>query len=199
VLAIVREAGWPIWLLIATSVLAMTLIIERLLILRRSRILPSGLLEDVLALLQKPRTNPDVITRLDRNSPLGRVLATGLRNRHRARASMKEAIEETGQSVAHHLGRNVGTIGTIAAVAPLMGLFGTVIGMISIFGSYAPGGNDPAQLAKGISIALYNTGFGIFIAIPAMIFYRYFRARIDDFLHDLEQAAARLVDAVHVD
>jgi len=168
VLAIVREAGWPIWLLIATSVLAMTLIIERLLILRRSRILPPGLLEDVLVLLQRPRTSPDVVTKLDRNSPLGRVLATGLRNRHRARAAMKEAIEETGQSVAHHLGRNVGTIGTIAAVAPLMGLFG-------------------------------NTGFGIFIAIPAMIFYRYFRARIDDFLHDLEQAASRLVDAVHVD
>ena len=91
----------------------------------------------------------------------------------------------------------MGAIGTIAAVAPLMGLFGTVVGMIEIFGAYSPVGNDPSTLAKGISVALYNTGFGIFIAIPAMVFYRYLRTRIEDYLHDLEQAAIRLVDTLH--
>lgn len=196
-LAIVRDAGWPIWPLIATSFLALTLIVERLLTLRRARILPPNVLDDVLGLVQKQRITPEIIDRLEKSSPLGRVLATGLRNRGRSREAMQQALEDTGFSVAHALGRYVGAIGTIASVAPLMGLFGTVVGMIEIFGAYSPVGNDPSQLARGISIALYNTGFGIFIAIPAMIFYRYLRSRINDYLHDLEQAATRLVDTVH--
>jgi biopolymer transport protein ExbB len=196
-LAIVREAGWPIWPLIATSFLALTLIVERLLTLRRVRILPPRVLDEVVGLVQKHRITPEIVEKLEKSSPLGRILASGLRNRGRSREAMQQALEDTGHSVAHSLGRYVGAIGTIASVAPLMGLFGTVIGMIEIFGAYSPVGNDPSQLAKGISIALYNTGFGIFIAIPAMIFYRYLRARIDDYLHDLEQAAARLVDTIH--
>ncbi|VCU71312.1 Biopolymer transport protein ExbB [Pigmentiphaga humi] len=197
--AIVREAGWPIWLLIATSFVALTLIVERLLALRPRRIAPPRLLEDVLALVQKRRITPEVVDKLEAHSPLGRVLAAGLRNRHRSHAALKDALEQAGASVAHGLGRYVGAIGTIAAIAPLMGLFGTVIGMIEIFGAYAPAGSDPAQLAHGISIALYNTGLGIFIAIPAMIFYRYFRARINDSLHDLEHAAVRLVDELQAE
>jgi len=196
-LAIVREAGWPIWPLIASSFIALTLIVERLLALRKRRIAPPRLLEDVLVLVQKRRVTPDIIARLEADSPLGRVLAAGLRNMHRSRPALKDALEQAGENVAHSLGRYVGAIGTIAAVAPLMGLFGTVVGMIEIFGSYSPAGSDPAQLAHGISIALYNTGLGIFIAIPAMIFYRYFRARINDSLHELERAAARLMDALH--
>ncbi|WP_420226146.1 MotA/TolQ/ExbB proton channel family protein [Pigmentiphaga litoralis] len=196
-LAIIRDAGWPIWPLIATSFLALTLIVERLLALRRTRVFPPAVLDDVLGLVQKKRITPDIIDKLDASSPLGRVLATGLRHRHRSRSATQEALEATGHSVAHDLGRHVGAIGTIAAVAPLMGLFGTVVGMIEIFGAYSPVGNDPSTLAKGISVALYNTGFGIFIAIPAMIFYRYLRTRIEDYLHDLEQAAIRLVDTLH--
>lgn len=198
-LAIVREAGWPIWPLIATSFIALTLIVERLLALRRNRIAPPRLLEDVLALVQKRRITPEIVNRLEADSPLGRILAAGLRNGHRSRTALKDALEQSGASVAHGLSRYVGAIGTIATVAPLMGLFGTVVGMIEIFGSYAPAGSDPAQLAHGISVALYNTGLGILIAIPAMIFYRYFRARINDSLHDLERAATRLADTLQAE
>ncbi len=198
-LAIVREAGWPIWPLIATSFIALTLIVERLLTLRKTRIIPPRLLEDVLSLMHKRRITPEIVDKLEADSPLGRILAAGLRSRHRSSAAVKETMEQAGQAVAHRLSRYVGAIGTIATIAPLMGLFGTVIGMIEIFGAYAPAGNDPSQLAHGISIALYNTGFGIFIAIPAMIFYRFFRARVNDSLHELEQAASRLADALRGD
>src|SRR5688572_13522724 len=112
---------------------------------------------------------------------------------------MKEAIEEAGRSVAHDLERFLTTLGTIATAAPLLGLFGTVIGMIEIFGSQSPSGANPQQLAHGISIALYNTGFGIFIAIPAMIFYRTFRAKVDSFVIDMEQQDVKFVEIVHGD
>ncbi|GAA4339690.1 MotA/TolQ/ExbB proton channel family protein [Pigmentiphaga soli] len=193
---IVRAAGWPIWPLLATSVVAVALIVERLLALRGSRVAPPRLLDDVLALVQQRRAGAEALERLERSSPLGRLLAAGLRQRGRPRALAREALEQAGQAVAHELSRRVGAIGTIAAIAPLMGLFGTVIGMIDIFGAYSPAADDPARLAHGISVALYNTGFGILIAIPAMIFYRALRARVDDLLLELEQAAARLLDAL---
>jgi biopolymer transport protein ExbB len=139
-----------------------------------------------------------VIERLSRDSPLGTVLAAGLRNLKSSRYVMKEAIEEAGRAVAHDLERFLTTLGTIATAAPLLGLFGTVIGMIEIFGSQSPtGGSNPQQLAHGISIALYNTAFGIAIAIPALIFYRHFRARVDTFVVEMESIAAKLVDIVH--
>jgi len=142
--------------------------------------------------------SPEVIERLSRDSPLGAVLAAGLRNLKSSRYVMKEAIEEAGRGVAHDLERFLTTLGTIATAAPLLGLFGTVIGMIEIFGSQSPtGGTNPQQLAHGISIALYNTAFGIAIAIPALIFYRHFRARVDTFVVEMEQLAAKLVDIVH--
>src|SRR5690606_8791581 len=105
-------------------------------------------------------------------------------------------VEDVGRAVAHDLNRYIPALGTVAVIAPLMGLFGTVVGMIEIFGSYTPGGGDPAQLARGISIALYNTGFGILIAIPAMIAHRYLRGRVDGYLSAMEQAASRVVRAV---
>ncbi|KCV51353.1 MotA/TolQ/ExbB proton channel family protein [Bordetella bronchiseptica] len=191
-LNLLREAGWPIWPLLATSILGLALIVERLLALRRSRILPRGLNEQVLEMLRNQQDTPEALSRLERNSPLGRVLAEVLRQRHLPREELRTAVEDAGRGVAYELGRYVSAIGTIAVVAPLMGLFGTVVGMIEIFGSYAPGASDPAQLARGISIALYNTGFGILIAIPAMIVHRYLRARIDGYLHAMEQSAGRL-------
>lgn len=191
-LAILHAAGWPIWPLLATSVLGLALIVERLLSLRRSLVLPRGLSEQVGDMLRHHQDTPEALARLERNSPLGRVLAEVLRQRHLPRSELRAAVEDTGRAVAHDLGRYVSAIGTIAVVAPLMGLFGTVVGMIEIFGAYAPGASDPAQLAHGISIALYNTGFGILIAIPAMIAHRYLRARIDDYLQAMELAAGRL-------
>lgn len=190
-LSVLRDAGWPIWPLLATSVLCLALILERLFTLRRSQVAPAGLVNQVLDMVRNRQDTPEAIARLERNSPLGRVLAEVLRQRQMPREELRAAVEDVGRAVAHDLSRYVGAIGTIAVVAPLLGLFGTVIGMIDIFGSYSPAGGDPAQLAHGISVALYNTGFGILIAIPAMIFHRYLRARVDGYMHLLENAASR--------
>ncbi|WP_044530139.1 MotA/TolQ/ExbB proton channel family protein, partial [Herbaspirillum sp. B65] len=135
--------------------------------------------------------------KLKQNPPLGQVLAAGLRNVDAPREVMKEAIEEAGQGAAHRLERFLTTLGTIASLAPLMGLFGTVVGMIEIFASQNAAGTNPAQLAHGISIALYNTGFGLAIAMPALVFYRHFRALVDGFVVDMEQQAVKFVDIVH--
>jgi biopolymer transport protein ExbB len=194
---IIKAAGWPIWFLLFTSIVAVALIIERLITLRRSRILPPGLLENVLAVYRRQGVTQEMLTRLSADSPLGQVLAAGLRNVKSSRYVMKEAIEEAGRAVTHELERFLTTLGTIASISPLMGLFGTVVGMIEIFGSQAPTGNNPQALAHGISVALYNTGFGLVIAIPAMIFYRHFRALVDSFVVEMEQQAAKLIDVVH--
>jgi len=126
------------------------------------------------------------------------VLAAGLRNLKSSRYVMKEAIEEAGRAAAHDLERFLTTLGTIATAAPLLGLFGTVIGMIEIFGAQSPAsGTNPQQLAHGISIALYNTAFGIALGIAALVFYRHFRARVDTFVVEMEQLASKLIDIVH--
>jgi len=195
--AIIQAAGWPIWPLLLASVIAVALIIERAVTLRSSKIIPPTLLEQVLAVYQRQGVNGDVLDKLAQDSPLGEVLAAGLRNRKASRYVMKDAVEEAGRSVAHELERFLTTLGTIATASPLLGLFGTVIGMIEIFGSQSPSGTNPQQLAHGISIALYNTAFGIGIAIPALIFYRHFKNKVDGFVVDMEQQAARLIDIVH--
>ena len=195
--AIIQAAGWPIWPLLLASVIAVALIIERAVTLRSSKIIPSTLLEQVLTVYQRQGVNEDVLDKLAQDSPLGEVLAAGLRNRSSSRYVMKEAVEEAGRTVAHELERFLTTLGTIATASPLLGLFGTVIGMIEIFGSQSPTGTNPQQLAHGISIALYNTAFGIGIAIPALIFYRHFRNKVDGFVVDMEQQAAKLIDIVH--
>lgn len=195
-LDIINDAGWPIWPLLATSVLALALIIERALTLRRSKVLPPGLLAEAQSLARRPEIGPEVLQRLEQHSALGQVLAAGLRHRHQPRANVTAALEDTGRLVAHELQRFLGGLGTIAAVAPLMGLFGTVIGMIEIFSAWSPTGSDPVQLARGISIALYNTALGILVAIPAVICQRWYRARVNDYVLAMEQAAQRLLNAL---
>ena len=195
--AIIQAAGWPIWFLLVASIIALTLIIERLLYLRRPRILPPTLLQEVIRVYHNGKINADVLTKLEQNSPLGRVLAAGLRNVDAPRDVMKESIEEAGRGTAHELERFLTTLGTIASLAPLMGLFGTIVGMIEIFGAQNASGTNPAELAHGISVALYNTGFGLAIAMPALIFYRHFRALVDGFIVDMEQQAVKFVDTVH--
>lgn len=194
-LSIIREAGWPIWPLLATSVLGLALIVERLLSLRRSLVAPRGLAEQVMEMQRNGQDSPEALARLERNSPLGRILAEVLRHRSQPRDDQRTAVEDVGRAVAHDLNRYIPALGTVAVIAPLMGLFGTVVGMIEIFGSYTPSGGDPAQLARGISIALYNTAFGILIAIPAMIAHRYLRGRVDTLLNLMEQIAARVARA----
>ena len=195
--AIIQAAGWPIWPLLLASIIAVALIIERMISLRESKIVPPNLLSDVIAVYARQGVNPDVLDKLAKDSPLGEVLAAGLRNEKSPRHVMKEAIEESGRAVAHNLERFLTTLGTIATASPLLGLFGTVVGMIEIFGSQAPTGTNPAQLAHGISIALYNTAAGIAIAIPALIFYRHFKNKVDGFVVLMEQAASKLIDIVH--
>jgi len=199
VFAIIQAAGWPIWPLLFASVIAVALIIERATVLRRVKILPSGVLQSVVAEYRQSGASEALINKVENNSPLGRVLASGIRNAKSSREVMKEAIEESGRGVAHDLERYLTTLGTIATIAPLMGLFGTVIGMIEIFGSPTASGNNPQALAHGISVALYNTGFGLVIAIPSMIAYRHFRALVDGFLVEMEQEAIKLVEMIHGD
>lgn len=194
---IVKAAGWPIWPLLLASIISVALIIERLVALRRAKVVPAGLLQRAVSEFKRGGDNSRLLSELERHSPLGRVLAAGLRNVGLSRELMKESIEESGSAVAHDLSRYLTTLGTIASISPLMGLFGTVVGMIEIFGSQAPGTGNPQQLAHGISIALYNTGFGIFIAIPSMIFWRHFRALVDSFVIEMEQQAIRLVEVMH--
>jgi biopolymer transport protein ExbB len=195
--AIIQAAGWPIWPLLLASIIAVALIIERSLSLRHGKILPPSLLEQVVQVYQRQGVNDEILGKLAKDSPLGEVLAAGLRNHKSSRYVMKDAVEEAGRAVAHELERYLTTLGTIATAAPLLGLFGTVIGMIEIFGSQSPAGTNPQQLAHGISIALYNTAFGIGIAIPALIFYRHYKNKVDGFVVDMEQEAAKLIDIVH--
>lgn len=194
--SIIQAAGWPVWFLILSSVLAVALIIERAMSLQRRKIVPDHLLDQVLTLHRNQQTTPDIIQRLESGSPLGRVLASGLRHVFEGREVMKEAMEESGRAVAHDLERYLGALGTIASITPLLGLFGTVIGMIEIFGAQAPSGTNPQALAHGISIALYNTALGIIVAVPALIAYRAYRSRVDGFLVELEQQSLRLVDSI---
>lgn len=196
-LAIIEAAGWPIWPLILASILALAIIIERFFALRVSEIAPPTLLPSVVKQLQGEGLGNDMLTKLAADSPLGEIFAAGLRNVKSSREVMKESIEEAGRAVTHDLERFLTSLGTIAAIAPLLGLLGTVIGMVEIFGSQTPTGGNPAVLAHGISVALYNTAFGLIVAIPAMIFYRFFRARVDNLAIEMEQQAIKLVEVVH--
>jgi biopolymer transport protein ExbB len=191
--SIVQAAGWPIWPLIFASVIALALIFERLWSLRQSVVAPPDLVDRVLTEYRQNGATPELITRTAQHGPLGRILAAGLANVKSPRPVIKEVIEEVGRVVTHDLERFLTTLGTIAAMAPLLGLFGTVVGMIEIFGSQGGGNTNPAELAHGISTALYNTAAGLIVAIPSLMFYRYFRGLVDAYTLDMEQAADRLV------
>ncbi|GAB4218575.1 MAG: MotA/TolQ/ExbB proton channel family protein [Rhodoferax sp.] len=199
-LSILQAAGWPIWPLLACSILTLALIIERFISLKPSKVAPEKLLDEVLSVTRSGLPTPDVIAQLERNSALGEVLASGVRalshNPRCPEPELRAIMEAAGRLVAHRLQRYLSALATIASAAPLMGLFGTVVGMIEIFGAQAPGSvgaSNPAQLAHGISVALYNTAFGLIIAIAALIFWRYFRARVDADLLTLELASERLL------
>lgn len=196
-LSIVEQAGWPIWPLIFASIVSLGIIFERLWTLRTQSIVPRNLLAQVLDELKQKGIAPGMLERLVQNSPLGRVFAAALRNANSSREVMKEAIEEEGRAVAHELERFLDTLGTIATAAPLWGLFGTVVGMVEIFAKLKVAGGSPAELGHGISIALYNTATGLLVAIPSLIFYRYFRAKVDGLVVEMEQQAIKLVEVLH--
>jgi len=195
--SIIQAAGWPIWPLLICSVIALALIIERFSSLRRSRIAPVRLLDEVMGITSQSLPTPDMVNRLAEHSLLGEVLAAGLRavtlEPRLPEAKLRQVFELAGRRAIHRLERYLNTLGTIATAAPLLGLLGTVVGMIEIFGSQSPGGGNPAQMAHGISIALYNTAFGLMVAIPALMFYRYFRGRVEEYVLELEQSSDRLL------
>lgn len=190
--SIVIQAGWPIWLLILVSIAGMAIVIERSLSLQSRRIAPPELTTQVLQMVRAQADNPEAIEKLRKSSPLGQVLAVILTHRDLPPNELRLAVEDAGRDVAFQLERYLAALATVATIAPLMGLFGTVVGMIEIFAAYRPDGSDPTELARGISIALYNTGFGILIAIPAVIAHRHFKTRVQGLLIQLEQAARQV-------
>jgi biopolymer transport protein ExbB len=197
VFTLIEAAGWPIWLLIITSLVAVTLITERAIFLRSKNIVPPALLDEVVQELKQRGVSQQMLTKLSDGSPLGKVFAAGLRNIKSSPEVMKDSVEEAGRSAAHELDRYLTTLGTIASISPLLGLFGTLIGMIEIFGSQNAGGAAPAELAHGISVALYNTAFGLIVAVPSMIAYRHFRSLVNSLTIEMEQQAIKLVEVVH--
>jgi biopolymer transport protein ExbB len=196
--SIIQAAGWPIWPLILCSIVTLALIIERFSSLRALRIAPPRLLDEVMSITRERLPSADVVNKLADNSVLGKMLATGVRalvaEPRLDEQALRSTLESAGRSAVHTMERYLNTLGTIATAAPLLGLLGTVIGMIEIFGAQGPsGGSNPTQLAHGISIALYNTAFALMIAIPALMFYRYFRGLVEAYTLQLEQAAERFV------
>lgn len=199
-LSILQAAGWPIIPLLLVSIVALALIVERLLSLRIKRIAPPSLVDEVIGVTKSHLPTADTISKLADNSLLGLVLAEGFKaaaaDPRVQEARLRQVFESAGRDAVHVMERYLNALGTIASAAPMMGLLGTVVGMIEIFaasGTGAGGGTDPTQLAHGISVALYNTAFGLIVAIPALMFYRHFRAKVDAYILTMEQAAERMV------
>jgi biopolymer transport protein ExbB len=194
-LTIIQAAGWPIWPLIACSVVALALILERLFILRAASIAPKGLLTQAMTASASGLPSNEAVTQLREHSTLGRILSSGFmalqHDPYLNEAELQQALLTSGRHAAHELEKRLTALATIASAAPLLGLLGTVIGMIEIFGAQAPGSSNPVQLAQGISTALYNTAFGLMVAIPTLMFWRYFRARVDNFVVELEADTER--------
>jgi biopolymer transport protein ExbB len=192
-LSIIQAAGWPIWPLILCSVLALALILERLVQLRADKIMPPKTLEQAVEISRRGVPAEETLLKLERQGVLGPVLASGMRCLQKNPAASDEDIrahmEMAGRLAGRQLERYLTALGTIASAAPLLGLLGTVIGMIEIFAAQTAGTSQPAQLAYGISIALYNTAFGLIVAIPALMFWRYFRSLVDNMLLTMEVAS----------
>jgi biopolymer transport protein ExbB len=194
---IVRAGGPLMWPIILCSIVAAAIILERLWTLQDKRVCPPDLTQKVWQLVEANQINDKVITALEQNSPLGRVLAAGLTHRKRARDILMERLEDTGRHVIHELERYLNTLGTIAGVSPLLGLLGTVTGIIKAFNAIQAGGmGDPRALSGGIAEALITTAAGLCVAIPALIGYRYLRGKVDRIVVEMEKEAIRLADAV---
>jgi biopolymer transport protein ExbB len=195
---IVLAGGWVMWPILACSVVALGIILERLWILRERRVVPDNLVGEIWRLYRGGKLSPGQIKHIRDGSPLGRILAAGLANLKHSREVMKEAIEDVGRHVVHDLERNLNILGTIAAVSPLLGLLGTVLGMIEVFTVITAGGvGKPTELAGGIGTALITTAAGLFVAIPAMLFHSYFSGKVEQLVILMEGEALKLVEVMH--
>jgi len=197
VLELIQAGGWLMWPILLCSVISLAIIAERFWSLQKKRIIPKNLVAQVWQWQKVGHLNAKRVHDLRQGSPLGRVLAAGLVNRQYEREVMKESIEEVGRHVAHELERFLNTLGTIASITPLLGLLGTVIGMIKVFAVITSHGvGDPSILAEGISEALVTTAAGLSVAIPSLMFYRYFRGRVNEYVVNMEQEALKLVEVM---
>lgn len=194
---IVKAGGIVMVPIILSSIIAAAIMLERLWTLQQRRVLPAELTEKVWRWVEQRQIQDKHIAALQQNSPLGKILAAGLANRHRGRAIIKESIEDTGRHVVHELERFINTLGTIATMSPLLGLLGTVIGMIRTFNAITTAGiGNPAALAGGIAEALITTAAGLIVAIPALLGYKYLRGRVESLVVEMEKEAIKLVDAM---
>ena len=191
---IIQAAGWPIWPLILTSIIGVAIILERFWSLRKSQIIPDGLIVEIKTMIKQNNLDNNKINILKNSSPLGDILAVAIAKRKESVEGIKSALDERAGNIVHNLERYLGVLVTIATVAPLLGLFGTIIGMVELFSSFTSSGHDVAVFARGISIALYNTAGGIVVAVPAMIAYRFFRSKIDNYLNEMEHYAIQIVE-----
>jgi biopolymer transport protein ExbB len=195
---IIRAGGWLMLPIILCSIIAVAITIERLWTLQRRRVLPEDLAMRVWEWARDRQLDQKHLTVLATNSPMGRVLAAGLANRHQSREVLKEIVQDTGRHVVHELERYLNSLGTIAAITPLLGLLGTVIGMVKVFTAITTAGvGNPGVLAGGISEALITTAAGLSVAIPSLIAYRYLRGQVDALVVDMEKEAMKLIDALH--
>lgn len=193
-----KSGGWLMWPILLCSVVALAIIVERAWTLKRRAVTPNDLMRQIEQLVERRDLDRAKIALIRASSPLGEILAAGLGNMTKHRVVMKEALEEAGRHVVHDLERYLNTLGTIAAITPLLGLLGTVIGMIKVFSAItAFGVGDPVVLAGGISEALITTAAGLSVGIPSLMFYRYFRGRVNELTVSMEQEALRLVDIIH--
>lgn len=197
---ILKSGGLLVWPIVACSIIALAIICERLWSLRAGSVQPAGLLQQIREGIESRNLDRDRIAEIRRSSPLGRVLAAGLINAGKNRLVMKDSIEEEGRAVVHGLERNLNTLGTIATITPLLGLLGTVIGMIKVFSAItAAGVGNSKALAGGISEALITTAAGLSVGILSLMFYRYFKGRVNGISVDMEQEAMKLVNYIHRD
>jgi len=198
VFEMIQAGGWLMWPIIISSIIAFAIVGERFWTLQHQRIAPKHLVGQIWQWYKSDSLDEEHITALAKNSPLGRILAAGLVNRNHPREIMKESIEETGRQVVQELERYLNTLGTIASISPLLGLLGTVIGMIKVFAAITTHGvGDPGILAGGISEALITTAAGLSVAIPSLIFYRFFSGRVDELVLVMEEEALKIVDVMH--
>tara|TARA_B110000003_G_scaffold35791_1_gene32921 strand:+ start:3153 stop:3749 length:597 start_codon:yes stop_codon:yes gene_type:complete len=191
---IIQAAGWPIWPLILTSIIGVAIILERFWSLRKSQIIPDGLIVEIKTMIKQNNLDNNKVNILKNSSPLGDLLAVAIDKRKDSVEVIKSTLDERAGIIVHNLERYLGVLVTIATVAPLLGLFGTIIGMVELFSSFTSSGHDVAVFARGISIALYNTAGGIVVAVPAMIAYRFFRSKIDNYLNEMEHYAIQIVE-----
>jgi biopolymer transport protein ExbB len=196
-LEIVQAGGWAMWPIIGCSVVAVAITLERLWTLQERRVLPASVADHVWELVQQNQLDPKQIQQVHQSSPLGQVLAAGLAYRHASRDVLKEFVEDTGRHAVHDLERYLSTLGTIAAISPLLGLLGTVFGMIRSFTAITTEGvANPAVLAGGISEALVATAAGLMVAVPSLIAYRYLRGRVDGLVVKIEKESIRFIEAL---